>query len=179
MNIYESDYGIGPLMDVEDTIISGIEKLFQRNRQELGFDGLWMNEYGEVLFGSLLVAAQAYFVGSLRDINEIRKSLGLKVLTKQDAYKNHHITVQNYSLIELVNSVANYFKHRDEWNEDWPENYTTKVLTAFSMTGEFPINDVQQLIEADYGYNKITCLVAEWREQLITNAKNESYKSLK
>jgi hypothetical protein len=137
VNIYEADYGIGPLMDVEDTIISGIEKLFERNRHEPGFDGLWMNEYGEVLFGSLLVAVQAYFIGSLRDINEIRKSSGLTVLTKQAAYKTHHITVQNYSLIELVNSAANYFKHRDEWNEDWPENYTTNVLTVFSMTGEF------------------------------------------
>ena len=76
MNIYEADYGIGPLMDVEDTINKGIEKLFERNQQEPGFDGLWMNEYGEVLYGSLLVAAQAYLIGSLRDINEIRKSLG-------------------------------------------------------------------------------------------------------
>jgi len=174
VNIYEADYGIGPLMDVEDTINIGIEKLFERNRQEPGFDGLWMNEYGEVLYGSLLVAAQAYFIGSLRDINEIRKSLGLASLTKQSAYKVHNITAQNYSLIELVNSAANYFKHRDEWGDDWPENYTTKVMEAFSVTGEFPINDVQQLIEADYGYIKITNLVSEWRKQLIVIAKNES-----
>ena len=174
MNIYEADYGIGPLIDVEDTINQGIEKLFERNRQEPWFDGLWMNEYGEALYGSLLVAAQAYCIGSLRDINEIRESLGLGSLTKQAAYKVHNITEQSYSLIELVNSAANYFKHRDEWDEDWPENYTTKVLEAFSVTGEFPINDVQQLIEADYGYTKITNLVAEWRDQLIFIAKNES-----
>ena len=174
MNIYEADYGIGPLMDVEDTINKGIEKLFERNRQEPGFDGLWMNEYGEVLYGSLLVAAQAYFIGSLRDINEIRKNLGLGTLTKEAAYKVHIVTAQNYSLIELVNSAANYFKHRDEWGDDWPENYTTKVLEAFSITGEFPINDVQQLIEADYGYSKITNLVSEWRKQLIVIAKNKS-----
>ncbi|WP_143144798.1 hypothetical protein, partial [Moritella viscosa] len=66
VNILEADYGIGPLIDVEDTILAGIEKLFERNRQEPGFDGLWMNEYGEVLFGSLLVSVQAYCVGSLR-----------------------------------------------------------------------------------------------------------------
>jgi len=174
VNIYEADYGIGPLIDVEDTINQGIEKLFERNRQEPWFDGLWMNEYGEALYGSLLVAAQAYCIGSLRDINEIRESLGLSSLTKQAAYKVHNITEQSYSLMELVNSAANYFKHRDEWDEDWPENYTTKVLEAFSVTGEFPINDVQQLIEADYGYTKITNLVAEWREQLIFIAKNES-----
>ncbi len=174
MNIYEADYGIGPLIDVEDTINEGIEKLFERNRENSGFDGLWMNQYGEVLYGSLLVAVQAYFVGSLRDINEIRKSLGLKSLTKQAAYKVHDITVQNYSLIELVNSTANYFKHRDEWDDNWPENYTTKVLEAFCVTGEFLINDVQQLIESEYGYSKITNLASEWRKQLIVIAKNEN-----
>jgi len=174
MNIYEADYGIGPLMDVEETINKGIEKLFERNRHEPGFDGLWMNEYGEVLYGSLLVTAQAYLIGSLRDVNEIRKSLGLGSLTKQSAYQVHNVTVQNYSLIELVNSAANYFKHRDEWATDWPENYTTKVLEAFSATGEFPINDVQQLIEVEYGYTTITNLVSEWRQNLIVIAKNES-----
>jgi len=174
MNILEADYGIGPLIDVENTILAGIEKLFERNKQEPGFDGLWMNEYGEVLFGSLLVTAQAYCVGATLDINEVRKSLGLTQLTKQDAYKNHHVIVQNFSLIELVNSAANYFKHRDEWNDVWPDNYTTKVLVAFSITGEFPINDVQQLIVTDYGYKNVSSLVSEWREQLIKKAMNES-----
>lgn len=174
MNIYEADYGIGPLIVVENSVVSGIEKLFERNRQEPGFDGLWMNEYGEVLFGSLFVAAQAYLLGSLRDINEIRKSLGLCQLTKESAYKSHHIAVQNYSLIELVNSAANYFKHRDEWGESWPENYTTQVLDAFSINGEFPINDIQQLIEVVYDYKRVTFLMTEWREQLINKVKNES-----
>lgn len=174
MNILEADYGLGPLIDVENTILAGIEKLFERNRQEPGFDGLWMNEYGEVLFGSLLVSAQTYCVGSLRDINEVRKSLGLAKLTKEKAYKIHHISVQNYSLIELVNCTANYFKHRDTWSNPWPDNYTTQVLTGFSTTGEFPINEVQQLIEAHYGYKKVSSLVSEWRKGLVIHAKNES-----
>jgi hypothetical protein len=174
MNIFEADYGFGPLKDVENTILAGIEKLFERNKQEPGFDGFWMNEYGEVLFGSLLVTTQAYCVGAIRDINEVRKGLGLTQLSKEDAYKDHHVVVQNFSLIELVNATANYFKHRDEWSDTWPDNYTTKVLVAFSMTGEFPINDVQQLIKADYGYQNISTLVSEWRERLIKKAKNES-----
>lgn len=174
MNIFEADYSIGPLIDVENTILAGIEKLFERNRSEPGFNGLWMNEYGEVLYGSLLVSAQAYCIGSLHDVNEIRGSLGLRKLTKEKAYKCHCVTVSNYSLIELVNSAANYFKHRDEWSDSWPNNYTTKVLTAFTMNCDFPINEVQQLIETKYGYKKISNLVSEWRSALINQAKNES-----
>lgn len=174
MNILEADYGIGPLIDVEDTILAGVENLFDRNRNEPWFDGLWMNEYGEILYGSLLVSAQAYCIGSLRDINEIRDSLGLSKLTKEKAYKRHRVIVNNYSLIELVNSAANYFKHRDEWSVPWPDNYTTQVLAAFSMDCEFPINEVQQLIETKYGYTKISNLVSEWRKELLNQAKNES-----
>ncbi|MDH5925093.1 hypothetical protein L8S13_02190 [Vibrio lentus] len=111
MNILEVDYGLGPLIDVEETIQAGIAKLFERNCTEPWFDGLWMNEYGEVLYGSLIVSAQAYCIGSLRDINEIRVSLGLNKLTKESAYKNQRVKVQGYSLIELVNCTANYFKH--------------------------------------------------------------------
>ncbi|TMX33841.1 hypothetical protein DA096_08710 [Vibrio rotiferianus] len=174
MNIFEADFGLGPLVDVEDTILAGVGKLCERNRHDPGFDGLWMNEYGEILYGSLLVSAQAYCIGSLRDINKVRCGLGLSELTKEKAYKVHRVTVNNYSLIELVNSAANYFKHRDEWISPWPENYTTKVLTAFSMDCEFPINEVQQLIEAEYGYTRISNLVSEWRNDLIDQAKNES-----
>ena len=53
MNIFEADYGLGPLIDIENSILDGIAKLFDRNREEPCFDGLWLNEYGEVLFGAL------------------------------------------------------------------------------------------------------------------------------
>ncbi|PMH06034.1 hypothetical protein [Vibrio splendidus] len=174
MNILEVDYGLGPLIDVEETIQAGIAKLFERNRTEPWFDGLWMNEYGEVLYGSLLVSAQAYCIGSLRDINEIRVSLGLNKLAKESAYKNQRVKVQGYSLIELVNCTANYFKHRDEWSDPWPENYTTRVLTAFSMDGEFLINELQELIESEFGYKTLSDLVSEWRNDLIAQSKGES-----
>lgn len=181
MNILETDYGIGPLIDVEDAINAGIEKLFVRNKQEPWFDGLWMNEYGEMLFGSLLVVSQAYCIACVADINKIRESLELVKLSKKDAYNDHHLFNQGFSLIELLNSAANCFKHRDEWKYNWPNNYTTKTLYAFSITAqtEFPINKVQQLIESDYGYKKITHLVSEWREGLIIKATNESSQGIK
>ncbi|KZX68608.1 hypothetical protein A3712_13235 [Vibrio sp. HI00D65] len=174
MNILELDYGLGPLVDVEETIQIGIDKLLDRNRTEPWFDGLWVSEYSEVLYGSLLVSAQAYCLGSLRDINEIRTSLGLNKITKDKAYRSHRIKVQGYSLIELINSAANYFKHRDEWTYIWPDNYTTRVLTAFSMDCEFLINHVKTLIESEYAYKTLSNLASEWRNDLIEQTKDES-----
>ncbi|MEZ9893524.1 hypothetical protein AB4356_14240 [Vibrio lentus] len=173
MTIFEVDYGLGPLKDVENALLSGITTLSERHRRTPGFDGLWMNEYGSVLYGALFVAAQAYCIGSLRDINDLRASLGLSKLTKNSAYSDHHITSNECSLIELVNSAANYFKHREEWNEPWPRNYTTGVLEAFSMDCDFPINEVYELIEVTHEYGRLSNLLSEWRENLINKANHE------
>ena len=175
-HILEADYGLGPLRDVEDTIREGFDKLVERNKKEPWFDGLWMNEYGEVLFGSILVACQAYCVGCLADINKIREDLGLQALGKIEAYRSHIASKNKFSAIELINSAANCFKHRDEWGETWPNNLTCQTLAAYSVTSEieFPLNKVRKVIENELGYTKLYDLVSEWREELIKKSKNES-----
>jgi hypothetical protein len=75
-HILEADFGIGPLGDVEDVVRAGFDKLFERNKVQPWFDGLWMNEYDEVLFGSLFVACQAYCLDCVADINTIREHYG-------------------------------------------------------------------------------------------------------
>lgn len=176
MNILEVDYGIGPLIDVEEAINASIAKLYERNKQKPWFDGLWMNEYGEVLFGSLLVASQAYCVGCVSDINSIRKDFGLSSLSKINAYQDYHLSKNGHSAVELINAGANCFKHRDEWGDVWPSNLTTKTLSAFSITQEveFPLNEILEIVETDFGYKKVTDLVADWRKELVVKAKINS-----
>lgn len=176
MNIFEADYGLGPLKDVEEVIRVGFDNLFERNKKEPWFDGYWMNEYGEVLFGTLLVACQAYCLQALSDINEVRGSLGLDALSKLDAYKMHHGSKRKHSAIELINSAANCFKHRDEWAEIWPDNITTKTLAYYSITSdcEYPLNEAREVIETELGYDRLYSLVSEWRKELISNSKKES-----
>ncbi len=174
-NVLEADYGLGPLRDVEESINAGIAKLFERNKREPWFDGLWMNEYGEVLYGALLVAGQAYCVASVIDINEIRKSKNLKPLGKIEAYRHCQILRNGHSAIELINAAANCFKHRDEWGATWPKNLTTKVLSAFEITSatEFPLNEAQRVVHVELRYPTLSGLVSEWRKGLLSKIKQE------
>lgn len=176
MNVFEADYGLGPLKDVEEIIRAGFDTLFEKNKKEPWFDGLWMNEYGEVLFGSLLVACQAYCLGALSDINKVRESLGLSALDKIESYEIHHNSQRKHSAIELINSAANCFKHRDEWGETWPDNLTTQTLACYSIMSdcEFPLNEVREVIETELGYDRLYVLVSEWREGLIEKSKKKS-----
>ncbi len=172
-HILEADYGIGPLSDVEDVVRAGFDKLFVRNKDQPWFDGLWMNEYGEVLVGALFVACQAYCVGCVADINTIRDDNQLEPLNKIDAYRVHGVSINEYSAIELLNAGANCFKHRDEWGSHWPNNLTTRTLKSYSITSEveFPLNVVSDIIERELGYSRYCDLVSEWRERLIEYAK--------
>lgn len=177
-HMLEADYGLGPLTDVEDILMAGLNKLVERNENEPWFDGLWLNEYGEVLFGSLLVACQAYCVGCLNDINKIREDFGLKALSKIEAYRDHSSSRNNFSAIELINAAANYFKHRDEWGALWPNNLTSQTLATYSITSqnEFPLKEVQEIIENELGYSKLCFLLSEWRKELIKKSKKEAKK---
>lgn len=174
-HVLEIDYGLGPLRDIEESVSEGIAKLFKRNKKEPWFDGLWMNEYGEVLYGALLVAGQAYCIESLTDINEIRKSKNLKPLKKIEAYNHCQILRNGYSAIELINAAANCFKHRGEWGATWPSNYTTEVLAAFEITSdiEFPLNEAQRVVHVELRYPTLSDLVSEWREGLLSKIKQE------
>jgi len=174
-NILEADYGIGPLRDVEHLINAGVRKLLERKKMEPWFDGLWMNEYGEVLSGALLVAAQAYCVGAVVEINEVRKGMRLKPLGKIEAYRQYRTARDGYSAIELVNAAANCFKHRDEWNTDWPDNSTTRTRAAFSITPatQFSLNQVLGVIYGDLKCPMLCDLLSEWRHGLLAQAKQE------
>ena len=176
----EADYGLGPLRDVEAAIEAGVQALFRRNEVQPLFDGLWMNEYGEVLHGALLVVAQAYCLGTVADTNEIRRGKGLEPVDKIAAYHAHSVVRNDHSVVELVNAAANCFKHRDEWGDNWPHNGTTRALAAYSITPatEFPVNEAIVIITTELGYPRLSDLLSEWREGLILKSKQEGQQRL-
>lgn len=180
VNLLEADYGLGPLRDVEAAITAGVRALYRRNKEQAWFDGLWINEYGEVLHGALLVAAQTYCVGAVVDINEIRRSEGLAAVNKMAAYHAYSIVRNERSVVELVNAAANCFKHRDEWGDSWPDNETTRTLTAYSIAPdtEFPVNHAILIITTELGYPRLSDLLAEWRGGMILKLKKERQQRL-
>jgi hypothetical protein len=175
----DCDYRISCFRDVEAAISGGITSLFARNQEQPWFDGLFVAEYSEVLFGALLTASQAYCVGSIADINEYREEQGLPALGKIAAYHKFSLKRGDYSEIEFVNAAANCFKHRDEWGEAWPDNLTVKTLAAYSITKEceFPLNDAFSIIRDELGVDHLADLLSDWREGLLAESKKKSNKS--
>ncbi len=139
MHVSEIDFRSTPLRTLCTATTNSIEELIEFSKNEI-IDGLTAMEYAEYFHGAALVACQAYAVGTVSDINIIRESNGKPALSKLALYKAEMIKGQKCTFVELINSLANCFKHNEEWSS-WPVNETTKTLRHFGLneTTEFPL----------------------------------------
>jgi len=132
-------------------------------------DGITAMEYATYLQGAALVACQAYAVGCVSDINDIRKSRGQQSFGKLALYKEGRWSPDNYGQIELINSLANYFKHNEEWDR-WPNNETVRALRHFGIDEEtdFPINyGINCILGESDDLRKLCNVLETWRYKLI------------
>lgn len=132
-------------------------------------------EYAEYFYGAALVACQPYAVGTVSDINEIRASLGLSKLRKMELYKSNGISTLRYTFVELINSLANLFKHNQEW-DIWPDKENTRTLRYFGIDEktEFPLNTGISIILCESSDLRRLCETLEnWRFFLI----HEQYRN--
>ncbi len=119
---------------------SGFKIIEEKANSEPWFDRLWQMEYAENILGVAFVVAQTYILGTVEDVNKIRDRESKASINKIDFYSdNHHIKINGVSSILLINSIANYYKHHDEWDM-WPTNLTGEVLAGVGITKdtEFP-----------------------------------------
>lgn len=145
MHVREIDYRSTHLRTLCTVSTNAISELVDFSKNGV-MDGLTVMEYIEYFLGAVFVACQAYAVGTVSDINQIQKTNYRKI----DLYKHQKNSNQEHTLVELINALANFFKHNEEWT-NWPENETTKVLRYFSINEdtELPLNFGLQSIIGD------------------------------
>ena len=167
----EIDWRIGPLHDVIVGIEAGLKTIRERIDVEEGFDGLCALEYADPLLGLGFVAAQAYVLGAWTDLNRVRNRDGRPPLEKYACYASDPIAVRaGVTRIELVNAIANYFKHHVEWS-DWPANKTTQVLSrvGITKTTDFPCVEATRLLCGElWEMIVLHQIVREWRTHIFS-----------
>ncbi len=136
----EVDYRSTAIRTVCTTMTNAISELGVFAKEGV-LDGITAKEYASYMEGSALVACQAYAVGCVSDVNDIRGSKGHDPLNKLTLYKEARCSPDKHGYIELINSLANYFKHHEEW-EIWPNNETAKTLRFFGIdeNTDFPLS---------------------------------------
>jgi len=176
MHLREIDWRIEPLHDVIAGIGAGLAAIQKRMDDEEGFDGLSAHEHAELLLGLGFVAAQIYAIGTVSDLSQILATRGKSKRGKLDCYACDSVALKGgVTRIQLVNAVANYFKHHDQWSR-WPTSkkdrgfHDSEVLERVGITGktEFPCAEATNLLcGTNWELTMLRQILKEWRAHVI------------
>ena len=169
MHYKETDYRSMPLRVLCTSTENAVKELVSLTKEPVFLDGLTVLEYAEYLYGAVFVACQAYAVGVVSDINDIRGLASTNKLGKLSLYRQGSAPVNGTTQIEFINALANYFKHNEEWTS-WPENETTKALRNFGLneSTEFPLKSGAELLTGHDSELRLVCEILEdWRFWLV------------
>jgi hypothetical protein len=164
MSIDEVDFRSTPLLTLCTSATNAVSELL--SFREFGlFDNATALEYSEYFNGAVLVACQAYAAGVVSDVNRIRNLLGEPRLNKFELYRQGSLVVKGFTQVEFINALANFFKHRDEW-ELKSDPRTMKVLNAFDIfeTMDFPLHSgIQKILGESTDLRGVFRVLEEWR----------------
>lgn len=170
----ETDHRATPLRILCTTATNAIDEIIRFSKVGM-YDGSIAMEYVSCLQGAVLVACQAYAAGSASDINKIRKAHNLQPLRKHILYNSMETMALEYSCVALINSLANYFKHNEEWSS-WPNNPTTKILSYYDINEltEYPMNSgISRIIGESEDLRGLCEILEMWREAELQKCKVE------
>jgi hypothetical protein len=184
MHWLEFDRRIDPLHHVIVGIGAGLAEIQRQMDDKEWFDGLHAREEAEPLLGLGFVAFQTYAVGTVSDLNQIRRGRDSGKLTLKDCYACDPVKMKGVvTRLELIHSTANYFKHHDQWPKPWPtsstaktrmerliaENVNTLGVVGITEKTEFPcIDAVDLLCGTSWELIVLHQILKEWRAHLFS-----------
>ncbi|KGO94731.1 hypothetical protein [Flavobacterium subsaxonicum] len=150
-------------------IINGLKKSIENLELKLNtldwYDGLWLREESEPVYGLAFIAFQNYINSTIKDITGFTKD-------KTNFYKiNGNINGFKNSQIELIIGLANYIKHKDD---DGLFHVGTKSLLKNFNLNSNKDNDIDNsaifgglsILDDKWNLDKILTIVILWRKQL-------------
>jgi len=174
MHIREMDFRRDWIAELFHALTTAIENIENKIEEIDWFDGIFALEHTETILGVAFVAAQTYIAGTVADINEL---LGKsKHLTKRQLLELDGGSINNcVTQMQLIDAVANYYKHHDEWvtwQPDERNRYTISILNKCGITEktEFPCNSAASLLwpEAELGkFHYLLDIMLHWRKRVF------------
>lgn len=150
-------------------IIEGLSKSIaelEKNVEDIHwYEGDWLMEETEPIYGLAFVAMQNYINGSISDIAGTVKN---KIIYYK---KDKLIDGYNRTTIELIIALANYIKHKED---GMPHIATLAIFESFKLRydtiylDEAAIFQGLALLNINYDLFKIMEHILSWRESLWT-----------
>jgi len=89
-------------------------------------------------------------------------------------------SVGKISKVQLINSIANYYKHHEEWSDWEVEGKNKRTIADLNSCGIsestlYPCHEAAQIIwssEVLCELNEMLDILVEWRKNLLQHVKN-------
>ena len=141
------------------------------------FDGIFAQEQAETIFGIAFVAAQTYITGTVSDMMVINEKVKL---SKFEMLSLGSPMVGQISKVHLINAIANYYKHHEEWSDWNVEGQSKKTIEALKSCGisentPYPCHKAAQIIwpsEVLCELNEMLDVLVAWRRNLLQHVKS-------
>jgi hypothetical protein len=168
MIIFLDDKAIDPELDLLADLYAFLDQklsdLRDRSAESRDFDSAGYFDQMEYLTGFGVVALQTY-------LTETAAWAGRR---KQETFRLGPKTTSGVSKIAILNAVANFWKHREEWVLDGGEKRRAATDALFEEVGyscdvEYPISGVltELLTPAEVCFSSLLEPVKAWRNDLI------------
>ncbi|MCG2722496.1 MAG: hypothetical protein L6290_10860 [Thermodesulfovibrionales bacterium] len=147
----------------------------------------------ENLLGAAFVACQADISAVISHVNRMHKrglSDGHRLASSDSsktgilALDNQLVATSTYSYVQVIDAVANYFKHRDEWRGSWiqfsPKSREGKTVAIITVVGakQGSTGNMRTGVTAlgISNYRNLTSLyehIASWADNVATAYESE------
>lgn len=174
----EIDFRADWMRDLFSSLNHGFKNIQEKLNDLEYFDGVFAQEQAETIYGIAFVTAQTYITGTVADMSEIGSNLNLK---KTEMLSIGSPKVDNEtSKILLINTIANYYKHYDEWDGWKIERHNKRTIEILNKCGisektQYPCHEAARIIwptEVLCELNYLLKVLVEWRKDLLHHVKN-------
>lgn len=167
-NVNEHDFRANSLDKTISALYDTILEMREFHKDNSWYDGVFLLEDTEHIFGLALIAFQNYINATIKDLTTI----GGKTLQQKYYAYGVKFAETDYTAIQLIISLANYIKHKEDDNSEF--HYKTKfVLEAFGFNtdkncdiNDSAIFDGLALMDEYSNLKKIQTIVQDWRENI-------------
>ena len=161
-----NDFRIESLNQIITAVDISISNLKKKTEVVSWYDSLWLLEETEPLFGLAFISFQNYINGSIKDFSEntVNKKKYYQIEPK---FKNFE-----KSSIELIIGLANYSKHKDEFEL---HKGTRDIFECFRLNldndlaiDKSPFFEGLTILNDKWDLIEILKIVTHWRKKLWT-----------
>jgi hypothetical protein len=172
-SIYEVDWRYSPTEQVLSAISVGLNEVATK---VVPVDIDEALEQWESLLGIAFVMAQTYITGTVSDVNKITRSS--PPLKKVDLLKKFSRLISGTKVTGalLIDAIANYYKHHDEWPDWSPVGARKSTIEVLNEVGihehdSHPCRKAANMLLTppdSFDLKPLFSIIVDWRKNVIT-----------